>query len=550
MPHDDQVKKENGSLLIVNFNRREPIPTWRHFDCPSAVDNKRHNFTKISCHLNEEFDCLRKIIEMQVLNNGADESFESNWNLKPDEFMSPPPILSSLEVDEIINRKKERKRCSFYPHYECFLMTSENEADQYFQLYSNRLQQFRSLLIDRIEKKFENGGGLRIEKTKEIELRVPCILVGTLFKEMPLRPTVLKQYAQDRAILPVPTKSSFVSDKDSLYLEDEYGRVKLVGTTFSVHSFVTGICVAVKGTEVERGEFEVEELIFAGYPPQNPITLKPDEAEEEGVYVALLSGLKIGSKTANPLHLNLLLDYFGGHLGSSFEQNFVASIVRVIIAGNIICSEDEIPGGLKLRDQTKRFNKREQSKLAECVQHADSFLESLATALPVDVLPGETDPTNYALPQQPLSRILFPRSSSKLTNIHFTPNPYQGHFHNDIYILGHSGQPLNNMTKYMVIDNKLDLMERTLEWRHIAPTAPDSLGCIPFKGNDPFILEKCPHIYFAGNQETYASRIITGSDGQIVRLILVPSFAETHTIVLVNLRTLNCHPITFTTYNE
>lgn len=44
-----------------------------------------------------------------------------------------------------------------------------------------------------------------------------------------------------RAILPLPSKSSFVGDKDTIYLEDEYGRVKLVGSTFSVHSFVTGL---------------------------------------------------------------------------------------------------------------------------------------------------------------------------------------------------------------------------------------------------------------------------------------------------------------------
>lgn len=78
--------------------------------------------------------------------------------------------------------------------------------------------------------------------------------------------------------------------------------------------------------------------------------------------------------------------------------------------------------------------------------------------MPVDVLPGETDPTNYALPQQPLNPILFPHSTTRLTNIHFTPNPYQGHFQNDIYIFGHSGQPLNNMMKYMMIDDKLDLL--------------------------------------------------------------------------------------------
>jgi hypothetical protein len=36
---------------------------------------------------------------------------------------------------------------------------------------------------------------------------------------------------------------------------------------------LSGLCVAVKGVEIERGEFEVSEFITAGYPPQDPISL-------------------------------------------------------------------------------------------------------------------------------------------------------------------------------------------------------------------------------------------------------------------------------------
>jgi DNA polymerase delta subunit 2 len=39
-----------------------------------------------------------------------------------------------------------------------------------------------------------------------------------------------------------------------------------------------------------------------------------------------------------------------------------------------------------------------------------------------------------------------------------------------------------------------------------------------------------------------------GASGQRVRVVLVPSFAETGTIVLVNLADLSCHPITFKTF--
>ena len=46
----------------------------------------------------------------------------------------------------------------------------------------------------------------------------------------------------------------------------------------------------------------------------------------------------------------------------------------------------------------------------------------------------------------------------------------------------------------------LELLQQTLEWRHLAPTAPDTLSCYPFCDTDPFVLDSCPHVYFVGNQ--------------------------------------------------
>ena len=38
---------------------------------------------------------------------------------------------------------------------------------------------------------------------------------------------------------------------------------------------------------------------------------------------------------------------------------------------------------------------------------------------------------------------------------------------------------------------------------------------------------------------------MTGAAGQKTRVVCVPDFAEEHTCVLVNLRTLECKPLTF-----
>lgn len=53
-------------------------------------------------------------------------------------------------------------------------------------------------------------------------------------------------------------------------------------------------------------------------------------------------------------------------------------------------------------------------------------------------------------------------------------------WHYDVFLvfrfLGTSGQNIDDLEKYSEAKDKLDFMERTLRWRHIAPTAPNTLG--------------------------------------------------------------------------
>lgn len=79
----------------------------------------------------------------------------------------------------------------------------------------------------------------------------------------------------------------------------------------------------------------------------------------------------------------------------------------------------------------------------------------------------------------------------------------------------------------------------------MAPSAPDTLWSYPFNDRDPFIIEKTPHVYFIGNQPQFEDSLLNGPNGQKVRVILVPSFAETGIMVLVNLSTLECSAVHF-----
>jgi len=66
---------------------------------------------------------------------------------------------------------------------------------------------------------------------------------------------------------------------------------------------------------------------------------------------------------------------------------------------------------------------------------------------------------------------------------------------------------VSDVLRYSTLETPLEVLEMMLKWRHIAPTAPDTLSCFPLAGTDPFILESCPRVFFAGNQDSYASKV-------------------------------------------
>lgn len=90
-------------------------------------------------------------------------------------------------------------------------------------------------------------------------------------------------------------------------------------------------------------------------------------------------------------------------------------------------------------------------------------------------------------------------------------------------------------------------------------------GCVPYFKEDPFVIKNCPNVFYAGNQPLFQSRFVigiaavsflvrchyllccycSGDEGQQTLLILIPDFCKTSTCVLVNLRTLECQPMSF-----
>ncbi|KAF8045822.1 hypothetical protein N665_4374s0005 [Sinapis alba] len=146
----------------------------------------------------------------------------------------------------------------------------------------------------------------------------------------------------------------------------------------------------------------------------------------------------------------------------------------------------------------------------------------IAAGVSVVIMPGMNDPSNLLY----LSRCLFTGSApyntfGSCTNTHSFDV-------DNVRFLGTSGQNIDDLDKYSESESKIDLVERTLRWRHLASTAPNTLGCYPFTDRDPFLIESCPDVYFVGNQDKYDTRLVKGSEGQLVRLICIPKFCEAY----------------------
>nr|GMC82054.1 DNA polymerase delta small subunit isoform X1 [Ipomoea batatas]GME03985.1 DNA polymerase delta small subunit isoform X1 [Ipomoea batatas] len=436
--------------------------------------------------------------------------------------------MVAMEVDSKSNGILQRKQSLYKSLDESFQIHKlMYRGQQYSQIYFARLHLMRTLLYSLLPNWKPHLPVCTVLGLKEGK---ECIIVGTLYKHMKLKPSVLDEYSKGRSATLLAESHNFVHSDDYLVLEDESGRVKLSGSLLLPSTYVTGLVVALHGKETTAGDFLVEDVLEAGLAQQIEQPLQSDEDK----YVVFISGLSVGSSTSNPLQFQLLIDHITGHLGDEKDQNIASQIVQVVIAGNSV----EVPSGL-LNGQN--LGSKDQSKLSEPIKELDILLTQIAAGIPLDIMPGPGDPANFAMPQQALHRCLFPGSSTYNTFRSCT-NPHCFELDN-LRFLGTSGQNIDDLGKYSEAKDKLEFMERTLRWRHLAPTAPNTLGCYPFTDRDPFFVESCPHVYFVGNQDKYETRLIKGPEGQVVRLICIPRFAETGVAVVLNMRNLECYTL-------
>lgn len=167
----------------------------------------------------------------------------------------------------------------------------------------------------------------------------------------------------------------------------------------------------------------------------------------------------------------------------------------------------------------------------------------------VDVMPGEFDPSNMMLPQQPLHHSMLTKSigSEYKYNLHTVTNPYRLAL-DQVSFLGSSGQFIDDIRRSTAVDDPIEIMRLTLECAHLGPTCPDTLPSYPYYGKDPFILDSLPNVYFVGNQNEFKCDVYRPSEtapNAVVHLISLPRFSITNSCVFLNLKTLKSEEVFF-----
>eukprot|EP00760_Papus_ankaliazontas_P034652 PhM_4_TR7341/c0_g1_i1/m.18499/K02328/POLD2; DNA polymerase delta subunit 2 len=364
----------------------------------------------------------------------------------------------------------------------------------------------------------------------------------------------------------------YVRDTDYLILEDESGRTPLEGGP-GVATTPTGVMLAVLGALNAAGKFVVEKYYFLDAIRSKACAARRRElvpvASSAPSYVAFISGVGLGVRNGHVMNRqDSLLRFMRGTLG---HRDLALAIRHVVIAGNLILTGNAAntllgsenneegnnenivptaPSGMELSDSTRiRLDVDEtrarRDMTASALAQADEWLSELLTTTSVTLMPGECDPTNVFLPQQPVHPVVL-RKSATSPVLRLATNPHSFEIHEDgnnsfISVFGTSGQNLDDIQHQCSGIDDVTVLENLLRGMHACPTAPDTLSSFPFTTMDPYLLahdrttKTLPHLFFSGTRRQFATRVLEGVDGGFgARVLCVPNFFSTGMVVLVD----------------
>lgn len=123
----------------------------------------------------------------------------------------------------------ERKSLNYINNSSKYDNKNKDYSKQYCRIYLARLEKMSTLLEPIIKKKWKDYKILKLHKLAENATNEKCVVIGTLFKDQKLKPSVLKQLSDEQQIVAQPIHKHFTHESDLLYVEDELQRYQLLG---------------------------------------------------------------------------------------------------------------------------------------------------------------------------------------------------------------------------------------------------------------------------------------------------------------------------------
>ncbi|TKR64436.1 hypothetical protein L596_024965 [Steinernema carpocapsae] len=310
-----------------------------------------------------------------------------------------------------------------------FLMKPEDHAAASFKrqfcfFYQERIEAMRPRILERARKEIDPDP-VQITRLVGLKPNKKVVIVGLVLKHMKRRPSVLREMAKEddgqEVMLPDPLIADrLIAEEDWLEFEDGQQMVKLEGN-IDKNLYVTGCVIGLYGHRMEGDKFHVDRVVTPSIKPQ--AALPPCDEDR---YIAFISGLQITAKVELDSDLRKALASVQSFLCNEFgefcdENGKPYKIERLVIAGESIGLTEE---GHQYSTSARYLTRNEEAPSLAALRQLDAFISTLTGAIPVDLMPGPSDPASIMYPQQPMHKACFPSSSHHGKMINFCTNPH------------------------------------------------------------------------------------------------------------------------------
>lgn len=372
---------------------------------------------------------------------------------------------------------------------------------------------------------------------------------------MKLKPSCLKGIENMYGITKV---EKFIDEKDTLSLEDTSGIVKIdkKNSKLNVNEFVSGIPIAVKGKLNDKGYFIVDDYLYykPDYNPkmETPMDIDSNNLNQNKNLILFISNLRIGKPNEydeglSPNARTMLIEFIQNNNLNKQLSDISKRIKRVIIVGNSAYVNDKIEELEKGSFIKAEEYKNEVKNIINNYTLLDKYIKLISNFIHVDLVNNIEGNDGVYFPQNPNSQFLFLDNMVNINGktLNLLPNPYMFEVYSHKTktkktFLGTSGENINTILQYTDINDPLLAMQKTIEWGHLAPLAPDTLRIYPYSESDPLLLNNIPDIYFISgkkdlNKKTIEIKLDENNSKKEILLIDLPDFSTTFKGVIFNI---------------